>query len=161
MAIVKAMYNVLMDENTKEIESQCFSVTPGTIVEVLGFGFADEAMKIDIKERTIPQAAYLEQLLFRESVRNPRLEHVQEIREGVTIYTLDDFYASIKEHDFVRVNGCCQSISKCNNIMLIAVPGDYRFVLNDESAIGTVRLYMRVYNKDEYPWGAKLFLSEV
>jgi hypothetical protein len=157
MAIDRAMYSILMDENTKEVESQCFSVTPGSVVEILGFGFADEAMKIDIKERTVPQEAYLEQLLFKESVRQPRLEHMHEVREGVTVYTLGDFYAAIREHDYVRVNGCCQALSKCNNIMIIAVPGDYRFVLNDESAIGNVRIYMRAYSKDDYPWSGKMF----
>ena len=73
---------------------------------------------------------------------------------------LRQYQTHLLSKETMRMNGCTFEISKCNNTMLLNIPGSYRFVMNDATAIGNARIYLRVFTKEEFPWDSKFFIGE-
>lgn len=139
MALVRALPTPLYTEKSQSVESPVFFVTPGEIVLIQAFDFASAKVKVDEHDLGGAQLAKLQQILFKEEVD----ETVQDLRR---------FNAEVLAINDVLIDGCCITVCKENNVMLINVPGAYRFVLNDPTAVGTARLYFRTFTKDEFPW---------
>jgi len=151
MAVVKAIPSIIYDEHSKEVESKLFVVDPGMIAQVIGFGFACTRNKVDEGERTVPQMAKLQQVvLFEETVSNRTKQCVNIIDKKAKIVASDD----------VMICGECVTLTARNNILLINVPGVYRFVLNDITALGNVQVFLKSYSLGEFPWDSKLFIGE-
>lgn len=147
MAVDKAIYVPLFTELSTSMESPFFYVAPGEVVQVMAFDFVQSKVR-EGNEREVPLVACLEQVLFKEVVAAKR------------VMSLKDYATDVLAIEPVQLHGCSFSLTSCNNMMLINTPGNYRFVLNDMTALGTARIYLRVFTKDEFPWNSKFMIGE-
>lgn len=150
------MYVPIFTEKSQSVQSPFFYVSPGTIVQAQAFGFVTFASRMDNTERRVPQVACLEQVLFKEGVR---LDGTTDDCHCTKIYDLSRFTTEVLECEEVMLNGCGVNLSACKNQILINLPGAYRFVLNDQTAIGNARIYLRTYSSAEFPWNSSLFIG--
>lgn len=137
----------LFDERSTKLESRYFRVFPGEVAVIQAFGFAEYKTPVP-GEFKAHQAVCLEQVLFK-------VEPLPEKPCGTCgggIIDITKHKGEVLAYETVRSNGCGVSMDLCNNILLWNIPGSYRFVLNDQSAIGQVRIYLRIITKDEFPW---------
>lgn len=158
MAIEKAIYVPLFTETSTGVESPFFYVAPGEIVQAMAFDFLEKKSR-DYNEREVPQVACLEQVLFKETVKLQGFDTKRGISAN-RVLSLKDYISEVLAIETVHLHGQCFSLSSCNNMMLINTPGNYRFVLNDMTALGTARIYLRVFTKDEFPWSSKFMIGE-
>ena len=155
MAIDKVIYVPLFSENSVTVESPFFHIFPGEIAQIQGFGFAGHKDRYDAGLLQVPQVACLESLLFKETFH--------PVRDGANnspIMDLGQYKAELLARETMRRNDCTFSISKCNNTMLLNIPGSYCFTMNDVTALGNAHLYLRIFTKDEFPWNSKFFIGE-
>lgn len=154
MGIAQSFPVPLFDENSLSLQGDFFHVFPGEVAQIQAFGFADWKSREDSSTRQVPQVACLEMILFKEVV-------IPDNTDGdcTHIYSLDRFKSAVLAIETVRRNGCTFSVSKCDNMLLLNLPGSYRFVMNDLSALGTARIYFRVFNKDSFPWNSKFLIG--
>lgn len=154
--IQRDIYTTLFNDKSTSVESPCFYVAPGFVVQAMSFGFMEKASRADATELQVPQVACLQQVLFAEDVKLD----VPELESGCgcapKVY---DRVTKILAVEDVSLNGCNIALSSCNNHMLINLPGSYRFVLNDQTALGIVRIYLRMYSADEFPWNSRFFIG--
>lgn len=154
MALSKAIYTPLFTETSIDVNSPFFHITPGEIALLQAFGFANKKDKVDANARTVPQEACLEMLLFKEGVLPAHAFGSCQILD------MDKYRTELLAKETMYHNGCSYSLSACNNIMLLHIPGSYRLVMNDGSAVGNARVYLRVFTKDEFPWNSRFFIGE-
>ena len=154
MALDKVIYVPLFTETSVAIDSPFFHVFPGDIALIQAFGFMDYKERADKTELQVPQVACLEMLLFKEGVIPTRKTNTCPVMD------LRQYQTHLLAKETMRMNGCTFEISKCNNTMLLNIPGSYRFVMNDATAIGNARIYLRVFTKEEFPWDSKFFIGE-
>lgn len=155
--IQRDIYTTLFSEKSSSAESPCFYVAPGFVVQAMAFGFMDKASRADKSELQVPQAACLQQVLFAEDVKWDVPEPADGCSCAPKIYNRTTKIIAVED---VYINGCCCTLSACNNHMLINIPGSYRFMLNDLTALGVVRVFLRMYSRDEFPWQSRLFVGE-
>lgn len=153
MAIDKAIYVPLFTETSVSMESPFFTVFPGNIAMLQGFGFMEYAAREDNSTMRVPQYAYLEMLLFKEGT-------ISQPSDGCPIRDLSMYQSFLLAKEPLRKCGCMFELSKKNNIMLLNIPGSYRLIMNDMTAVGNARVYLRTYSKTEFPWNSKFFLGE-
>lgn len=153
MSLDKAIYVPLFTETSVSVDSPFFTIIPGEIAMLQAFGFADYASREDSTTLQVPQEACLESLLFRESVLPSHKFGVCQIMD------LEKYRTELLAKETVCCNGNCFTLTASNNIMLINIPGTYRLVMNDGTAVGQARVYMRVFTKDEFIWDSKFFLD--
>lgn len=151
MALDKASPRVLMDELYQDIYSDIFTVMPGQIVIVRGFGFVEHTSERPI----IDQHACLHMMLFKD-VKLPEFNGC-----SMPLFKLEDYPGVLLVEDEIRTfGGCTWKLSKCHNVILIDIPGSYRFVLNDPNAVGYVRIYANEFTHNEFPRYSNLFVGE-
>lgn len=155
MAVIKSKPIQLYHSKSKLVESPVFFVTPGEVLQLQAFGFACDRTKLDQEERTVPQIAYLEQLMFKEGT----LEST-ETKNNCQCTRLYDKTTELLASEKVMICGHCVTLSAQNNHLLINTPGAYRLVLNDVTALGNVQIFVRTFTKDEFPWNSNLFVGE-
>lgn len=154
MAIDKSIYVPIMTETSLSVESPFFHVFLGEVAIIQAFGFKDYKERADKSELLVPQVACLEMLLFKEGVIPKRKA------ETCPVWDLRQYQTQLLAKETMRHNDCTYELSKCNNIMLLHIPGSYRFILNDQTAVGDARIYLRIVTKDEFPWDSKFLLGE-
>ena len=155
MAVTKAKPIALFHDKSKNVESPIFFVQPGEVVQVQAFGFSCEREKLDPSERTVPQVAYLEQIMFDEVILPST-----EVKNNCCCTKLYDKTTEILAANEVIICGECVMLSARNNHLLINIPGAYRFVLNDVTALTNVQVFLRTFTRDEFPWNSSLFVGE-
>lgn len=152
--IDKAIYVPLFTELSTAVESPFFTVIPGEIAMLQAFGFAEYRSRASSAELQVPQVACLEMLLFAEGVLPPR-------EPGTCpLYSLKDYYTKVLARETMQRDKCSFSLSSCNNIMLINIPGSYCLTMEDETALGHARVYLRTFTHEEFPWDSKFFIGE-
>lgn len=152
--IDKAIYVPLFTELSTSVDSPFFTIVPGEIAMLQAFGFAEYKSRASKAELLVPQVACLEMLLFEEGVLPPHQFG------DCTLYSLNDFYTKVLARETLQRNGCSYELSSCNNIMLLNIPGSYCLTMNDETALGQARVYLRVFTHEEFPWDSKFFIGE-
>jgi len=153
-------WKTLFDTNSKSVESPFFTVLPGHIIQVQAFGFQDYVERTDDSERKVKQVACLQQVLFTENVRDTLDAAIGKGNCDCVMHgTLDKYVTSVEAYEELLMDGCSPSIDSCNNQMLINLPGVYRFVLNDQNALGVVRIYIHEISATDFPWQSKLFIA--
>lgn len=156
MAIIKSIPSIFFDEHSKSVESPVFVVDPGDVVQLMAFNFVCQRTKVDEGERSVPLVAKLQQIIFKETLD-------RAAKKKSTTSCGSDFIvnnAEITAVDDVQICGNCVMLSASNNILLINVPGAYRLVLNDTTALGTARVFGKKYTYNEYIWNSQLFMGE-
>lgn len=152
------MYTALFSPESKSVESPAFYVSAGTIVQLQAFNFMNFASRADKSERQVPQVACLEQILFKQGVRLDL--PVSDPTSGPQLFDLRQYSTEVLAKNQVIIHGCPLSIGACNNQIFLNMPGAYRFVLNDQNAVGIAQLYMRVYSSADFPWYSRMFMGE-
>ena len=154
--IQRDIYTPLFTDKSTSVYSPFFYVFPGYVVQALAFGFLEKATRSGREERQVPQMACLEQALLYEDVK---VEMAPTDKKSCPCPKLYNLSTEVLEVEELNVNGCSFSLSACNNQMLINLPGTYRFVLNDQTALGVARVYLRMYSKDDFPWTSQLLIG--
>lgn len=150
----KSIYVPLFTEMSATLDGTFFHVFPGEVAMIQAFGFMCSKSRADQTERRVPQVACLEMLLFREgTVKLPSDNECQA-------YDLNKYQTELLAREQMRINGCEVKIGKRNNILFLNIPGSYCFTMDDPTALGQVRMYLRKFTKDEFPWNSKLFVGE-
>lgn len=155
MAVLKYKPIQLFDAHSKSVESPVFFVSAGEVCQLQAFGFACDKAKLDEGERRVPQVAVLEQLIFQEGE--------QQSHEEINNCCCTKLYNKTTEilaANEVMLCGKCVMLSADNNQLLINTPGAYRLVLNDQTALGSVQIFVRTFTKHEFIWNSKLFIGE-
>lgn len=154
MAIDKSIYVPIFTETSASVDSPFFTVFPGQVAMLQAFGFMDHKERVDQATRQVPQEACLEMLLFKETFKpTPQLG-------ACPVMDLRSYQSQLLAREVMRHNDCAFSLSKCNNIMLLNIPGSYCFVMNDASALGSVHIYLRMFTREEFPWNSKFLIGE-
>lgn len=153
MAIDKSIYVPLFSELSATMDSAFFHIHPGDVAMLQGFGFQEFKHREDNTELRVEQAACLEMLVFAEDI-------IEQEEHPCPIMDLRKYQASLIAREIMRVKGCPVSISRGNNIMFLDIPGSYCFTMNDGTALGNARIFMRMYSKSEIFWKSNLFVGE-
>lgn len=66
------------------------------------------------------------------------------------MFEFSDSWSTVYDEP-VRINGKPVALTKCNNTMLLSLPGTYYFHLNDTTAIGQAQVWIDIYKKEELP----------
>ena len=151
--IDKSIYIPLFTEMSQSVDSPFFTLVPGEIALLQAFGLAETKARAE-GELLEAQMACLDMLLFAEGVvpvREP---------DFCPTYRLDDYYTKILARETMWKDGCAYALTSCNNIMLLNIPGSYCLQLNDVTALGVARVYMRVFSHEEFPWDSKFFIGD-
>lgn len=154
MAVDQSIYLPLFTELSVKLDGTFFHVFPGEIAMIQAFGFMSQKSRADKSEQAVQQVACLEMLMFKEGF----IERPNDTR--CRIYDLDQYRTELLAREVVRINGCPVRISKSNNLLLLNIPGSYCFHMDDPTALGQVRIYLRKFSKDEFPWNSKFFIGE-
>lgn len=161
MAIGNEIYVPLFTEKSTDMASQFFHVSPGNIVQAQAFGFCKYKYRVDDTELQVPQVACLQQALFEEKVfLNAEQDRTDQKCHCPQVYSLKQLGSAVLALEQVYLNGCALAISACCNNILINIPGTYRFVMNDETALGNARVFLRTFTREEFPWPSKFFIGE-
>lgn len=152
--IDRAIHVPLFTETSVAKDSPFFTIVPGEIALLQAFGFAEHKYRESNAELQVPQVACLEMLLFEEGVL-PKHQFGQ-----CQLYSLHQYYAKLIAREIMYRDGCVYSLSSCNNIMLVNIPGSYCLTMNDETAVGQARVYLHVFTHEEFPWHSKFFIGE-
>jgi len=144
----------LLDDQSQSVESRMFHVFPGQVAVVRAYGFMPYKERVDDTETQVTQVACLQSVIFEESAL-PDYDSCQGL-----IVDFSKYKGQVKELDYVYLDGCGVEVSACNNHILINIPGSYRFVLNDETAVGMARIYVTIMDRGVYTWESKLFVGE-
>lgn len=153
MAVDRSSPVPLFTEMSVETGSPFFHVFPGEVALIQGFGFQPYKTRLDSSERQVSQTACLEMIIFKEGV------HISRDATMCTVMDLEHYKTEILAIETMRMCGCTYSISRKNNIMLLNIPGSYRFVMNDDAALGNARIFLRIFTKEEFPWDSPFFIG--
>lgn len=147
----------LFTELSQSVESAFFWVTSGAAVAAMAFNFACDAARADNSERRVPQVACLQRVLFKQV----KTGFPDELPDApcVKLYDLRKFKAEILAIDDVRLDNCCMCLSARSNLLLIDIPGAYRFVFNDASAVGTARIFLQAYKLSDLRADSPFFMG--
>ena len=143
----------LFDETSLGVDGNIFVLAPSQVAIIRAFGFEYYADRVDNTEARKPQSACMEMILFKEGNKLPGTSEC-----GGYIIDLKRYVGEVMAIEQVRINNCSIGINKCNNLLLWNVPGAYRFVMNDQTAIGEARIYVQFITKTEFPWDSDLFI---
>lgn len=145
----------LYDEHSVAIESAFFYLNPGEVAIIQAFGFMDYKERPDTTTTLQAQQACLEMLLFKEGVLPPRQEC------GGAALDFNEYAGNLLAKEQVMSGGCAWTISKCDNIKLLDVPGSYRFIMNDSTAVGNARVFVRILSEVAFQRNSKLYMGEM
>jgi hypothetical protein len=132
----------LFDTTSLSVESDVFCITPGWFGLFSAFGFKSVKVQLEPGKPKGRQAACLSQVLTR-TVIVP-----EELPCGVVREVGSDRRVEIIAEGPVTANGCMWSLSACETMKILDVPGLYRLTLNDKAATATVQVYVRYYPLD-------------
>ena len=155
--IDKSIYIPLFTEKSKSVESPFFHIFPGSVVVARAFDFDCTRTPMSEDEFTnTPVKACLEQVMFREDFDDDPSGQ----NRGITVYDMKFYVTKLLAISPVVKNGCQLSLSADDTVMLLNVPGSYRFVLNDQASVGNARIYLQSFSHEEFPWNSKFFMGE-
>lgn len=140
---------VLFGENSQCIYSPAFVVYPGEVLKFIAYGFSKYRIAQDPEKPKLLQVACLESLVYagEDTFDNcPAANGIWEIDPGRLI-----------ESELVYINDCAWSLSTCNNLAFLDIPGTYRLLLNDPGAVGFVRVYLWRYKLSVLNWAGRVF----
>lgn len=152
----KARFDELMTAKSTSSESKVFTVMPGSFAVIRAFGLQDSKDRPDVKpnpQRRVAQAACLYSLLYDE-------EPLPDKPGCATpIINLSEFKGVLIERDLLYIDNCTFSLTSCSTVMMIDIPGTYQFILNDDTAIGRVRIYLHTISGSDFRRNSKLFVG--
>lgn len=144
---------VLFDETSVSTESPLFYVTSGWFGVLTGFGFATTRTTVD------PE---LPKVMQKACVKLVRATYDPEVKLDQPCGCFPELprasLAGIQETLAVS-GGRVWSLSACDTIALIDVPGVYRLTLNDPAAVGAVTVLLRAMTADSFSRPSALYFG--
>lgn len=136
----------LWKPDNETVNSDVFHVCPGSYAILFATGLKSKRVRASAEEIDGPQVICIERLAFPDAPveRGPKVppagacDYIEDWRAIEVPVTTES----------VSVDGCCWSLTNCNNLMTISIPGSYRAHLNDATAIGKAQLYVERYYTD-------------
>ncbi|MBD5585315.1 MAG: hypothetical protein HDQ88_09555 [Clostridia bacterium] len=128
-------------------ESDVFHICSGTYAVLFATGLKSKKVKASASEIEGPQVICIQRLAFPDEgvelvMPNPPA--------GACDYVMDWRRITVPVvYENVAQNGCCWSMTNCNNLMTIEIPGTYRAILNDTTAVNVAQLYLERYYYNE------------
>lgn len=153
MSRVTDKWSAIFDEHSSSVSSTPIYIAQGDIGIFQAFGFADYREPNTDDEAEVPQLACVNMLLLKEADL-PGFEYCTS-----STIDLSKYVGQVMVEETLSSDDCRFSLSACNNFMMINIPGSYRFVLNDDAAVGVVKIYWRTMPKDVFRWDSRFFMG--
>lgn len=129
-------------------DSLVFTLRKREVALLVAKGFARKRTRTTQEEMDSPQFACLHHLIVEQGEDHSLALEPCTCCDYVYDITATD---AIIYDEPVYLHGHPIGLSKCNNIMLWALPGTYYFHLNDTTAIGTAQVWIDVFKSGELP----------
>lgn len=139
-----SMYTLWKPTN-KTVFSSVFFVPPGQCCLLYATGLAAERYRESPEEFSAPQCVCVKRLIHE--FKAPRHVNLQ----CNWIFDMDNSGAEEVSDQLIQTCNGAWSLSMCNNIGIIGVPGTYRLELNDATAVGTVQVYAELIKANLLP----------
>lgn len=138
-------YPLWEPSNVSEVSS-LFVVHPGKCVLLAATGLSEYVTQTEAGFRA-PQMVCVERLLFEftKAALKPA---------GCDCDWIFNPSASMAKgvmDDTVAVGKCYWTLSLCDNMGIVGLPGAYRLRLNDPTAVGTVQVYAELFDTSQIP----------
>lgn len=129
--------------------SSLFVVHPGKCVLLTGANFAAYKSQDDSsKSFRVAQMACVERLLFDYA---PSILKNARSCDCDWLFDITKVGASEANAAAVASGGCHWTLSACDNMRIVGLPGSYRLRLNDPTATGVVQVYAELYDASQIP----------
>lgn len=136
------MRYALWEPDNLTVESSFFLVPPHKCVLLSAVRFEQFKHREDASFR-VPQMACVERMLYDYIPPKARCNAFVFIPSLV----MGEEVAS----DTVSSGGCYWSLSMCDNMKFVGLPGTYRLRLNDPTAVGTAQVYAELFDYEQIP----------
>ena len=136
------MRYALWEPDNLTVESSFFLVPPHKCVLLSAVRFEQFKHREDASFR-VPQMACVERMLYDYIPPKARCNDFVFIQSLV----MGEEVAS----DTVSSGGCYWSLSMCDNMKIVGLPGTYRLRLNDPTAVGTAQVYAELFDYEQIP----------
>lgn len=136
------MRYALWEPDNLTVESSFFLVPPHKCVLLSAVRFEQFKHREDASFR-VPQMACVERMLYDYIPPKARCNDFVFIPSLV----MCEEVAS----DTVSSGGCYWSLSMCDNMKFVGLPGTYRLRLNDPTAVGTAQVYAELFDYEQIP----------
>lgn len=136
------MRYALWEPDNLSVESSFFLVPPHKCVLLSAVRFEQFKHREDASFR-VPQMACVERMLYDYIPPKARCNDFVFIPSLV----MGEEVAS----DTVSSGGCYWSLSMCDNMKFVGLPGTYRLRLNDPTAVGTAQVYAELFDYEQIP----------
>lgn len=146
--------DTLFDDGSTDVTSRAFIIAPGSVGILSAWGFKATKEVLGPNEpRSAQQLAIVQKLAFPYGAFPDGNACKQS--DSPLIVTPDYTYAE-------DVTQCgLWTLSSCQNLVAMAVPGTYRLQLNDAGALGTVFISLTRYSQSEVGYVPRgIFLGE-
>lgn len=137
----------LWTDDNHTADSAAFTVRPGEAALVVATGLLPQRVKTDAKEFDSPQLACLSRLIpiAETTIRTTVVSPCPQCASSQAYERIESSTVEVP----VLIDGCRWQIDACNNIRILALPGTYRFHLNDETAVGEAQIYVEIYKLEQ------------
>lgn len=139
----------LWQDGNNTTDSLVFTLKAGEVALLVATGFEAKRVKTSASELDGPQFACLRRLIF--DCEPGVIVALEPCSYCDFMFEQGSMTKSIACDQGVYVNGNALGLSKCNNTMLLTVPGSYYFHLNDDTAIGQAQIWIEKYNVEDFP----------
>lgn len=140
----------LFDKNSKSVDSMYFYVPVDLTAQLLSFGFTDRTADDDRK----PQKAEVFVAITDEPEQSRSHQQC-----GDSFFQNGRQPIIIDESPIMSPNCECWNLSACYPIRLLDIPGTYKLVLNDSTALSVVHIYLKFWPKAQMNHNSSLYFG--
>lgn len=134
--------DILFDDGSTDVYSRAFMIVPGSVAILSAWGFsARKSVLAEGEPKSAAQLAIVQKLAFAKGI----------YPNGDACGAADSPLVSDPAFSYVEdVTQCgLWTLSACQNLVVLGVPGTYRLQLNDTGALGTLFISLTRYRQDE------------
>lgn len=136
------MRYALWEPDNLTVESSFFLVPPHKCVLLSAVKFEPYKLRTDSSFR-VEQMACVERMLY---------DYVPpKNRNGEFVFVPSLVMGKEVASDTVTSGGCYWSLSACDNMKFVGLPGTYRLRLNDPTAVGIAQVYAELFDYEQIP----------
>lgn len=131
-------------ENTTVLSS-VFTVHPGKVVVLWASGFNTYKFRVE-NEAATPMQACLHRLIH--DFAGSKLPAVKDKTQSCSGWVVDvaNISSELVADIAVSTLNCLWSLSLCNSVMAVGIPGSYQLELNDATMVGKANVYADLYD---------------
>jgi hypothetical protein len=146
----------VFDECSTDTCSCPFYVSRGWVAELIAFNFATYKIRCHPQRPLVRQAACLNRIIYC-NFEPPEID----LQPCGVLPDITKYKPEILCETPLSTHGCEWSLSACHNYRLLDLPGAYRLILNDVTAVGIVSVYMLAHPASAMPArSSRLYFGE-